>query len=136
MTAATTPAPPPRASGPRRLASWLHRRPRLQLGLLLSAPLGWLVVAYLGSLAILFVNSFWRLDPFTTSIVYEPSLVNFERLLTTEVFRTVTLRTLGIAAAVTITDAIIAFPIAYYMARVASPRTRGWLVVLCHKPFL
>jgi putative spermidine/putrescine transport system permease protein len=55
--------------------------------------------------------------------------VNFERLLTTEVYRTVTLRTLGIAAAVTVTDALIAFPIAYYMARIASARTRGWLVV-------
>jgi putative spermidine/putrescine transport system permease protein len=129
MTATTAPATPRGPSAPRRLASWLHRRPRLQLGLLLSAPVGWLVIAYLGSLAILFVNSFWRLDPFTTSIVYEPTLINFERLLTTEVFRTVTLRTLGIAAAVTITDAIIAFPIAYYMARVASPRVRGWLVV-------
>jgi putative spermidine/putrescine transport system permease protein len=117
------------ASAPRRLASWLYRRPRLQLGLLLSAPLGWLVLAYLGSLAILFLNSFWRLDPFTTSIVYEPSLANFERLLDSDVLRTVTFRTIGLAAAVTVTDALIAFPIAYYMARVASPRVRGWLVV-------
>jgi putative spermidine/putrescine transport system permease protein len=113
----------------RRLAAWLYARPRVQLGLLLSAPLGWLVIAYLGSLAILFVNSFWQVDPFTRNIVYEPSLENYGRLFTTEVFRNVTVRTLTIAAAVTITDALIAFPIAYYMARVASPRVRGWLVV-------
>jgi putative spermidine/putrescine transport system permease protein len=125
----------PRAASPaRRLAGALYRRPRIQLGLLLAAPVGWLVVAYLGSLAILFVNAFWRVDPFTSSIVYEPGLQNFERLLTSEVYRTITLRTLGIAAAVTVTDAVIAFPIAYYMARVASPRRRGWLVVAILMP--
>jgi putative spermidine/putrescine transport system permease protein len=118
----------------RRLAGALYRRPRAQLGLLLAAPIGWLVVAYLGSLAILFVNSFWRLDPFTGSIVYEPGLQNFERLASTEVYRTITVRTLAIAAAVTVTDALIAFPIAYYMARVASPRVRGWLVVAILMP--
>ncbi len=128
MTAAAG-ARPARPSILRRAAAAIYRRPRLQLGLLLSAPVGWLVVAYLGSLVILFVNSFWRIDPFTTSIVYEPGLHNFQRLLTTEVFRTVTVRTLGIAAAVTVTTAIIAFPIAYYMARVASPRVRGILLV-------
>jgi putative spermidine/putrescine transport system permease protein len=117
-----------------RLASGIYRRPRLQLGLLLSAPIGWLVVAYLGSLVILFVNSFWRLDPFTGTVVYEPGLQNFERLVSTEVYRTITVRTLAIAAAVTITDALIAFPIAYYMARVASPRVRGWLVVAILMP--
>jgi putative spermidine/putrescine transport system permease protein len=126
--------PAARGDAGRRLASALYRRPRLQLGLLLSAPIGWLVVAYLGSLVILFVNSFWRLDPFTGTVVYEPGLQNFERLATTEVYRTITLRTLGIAAAVTITDALIAFPIAYYMARIASPRTRGWLVVAILMP--
>jgi putative spermidine/putrescine transport system permease protein len=126
--------PPARGDAGRRLASALYRRPRLQLGLLLSAPIAWLVVAYLGSLVILFVNSFWRLDPFTGTVVYEPGLQNFERLASTEVYRTITVRTLGIAAAVTITDALIAFPIAYYMARVASPRTRGWLVVTILMP--
>jgi putative spermidine/putrescine transport system permease protein len=129
MTADTTEPRPPRPSAPRRLAAWLHRHPRARLGRLLGAPLGWLVLAYLGSLAILFVNAFWSIDPFTGSTVYTPTLANFERLFSGEVFRTITVRTLGVAAAVTITDALIAFPIAYYMARVASPRTRGWLVV-------
>jgi putative spermidine/putrescine transport system permease protein len=129
------PAPPiDRPSLARRAAGALYRRPRLQLGVLLSAPVGWLVVAYLGSLAILLVNAFWRVDPFTGAIVYEPGLHNFERLLSGDVFRTITIRTLGIAAAVTVTDAVIAFPIAYYMARVASPRIRGWLVVAILMP--
>jgi putative spermidine/putrescine transport system permease protein len=132
MTDDMTPAPPVpvvRRSVPRRLAAWLHRHPRIRLGLLLGAPLGWLALAYLGSLTILFVNSFWSVDPFTTSIVYRPTLANFERLISTEVFRSITVRTIGVAALVTIVDAVIAFPIAYYMARVASPRLRGWLVV-------
>jgi putative spermidine/putrescine transport system permease protein len=133
MTTASA-APPDGAGFVRRTASALYRRPRLQLGLLLTAPIGWLVVAYLGSLALLLVNSFWRVDAFTGAILLEPGLHNFERLLSGEVFRTITIRTLGIAAAVTVTDALIAFPIAYYMARVAGPRLRGWLVVAILMP--
>jgi putative spermidine/putrescine transport system permease protein len=130
MTAGSLPSPTrARPSVLRRFAVWLHRHPGARLGLLLSAPLGWLVLAYLGSLVILFINAFWSVDPFTGSVIYQPTLDNFERLITTAVFRDITIRTLGVAAAVTVTDALIAFPIAYYMARVASPRTRGWLVV-------
>lgn len=121
--------PPPRASPLRRLAAALYRRPRAQLALLLSAPLGWLLIAYIGALALLFVSAFWRLDPFSGDIVTEPTLQNFEELLTTDIYRTVALRTIGIAALVTVTDVILAFPIAYFMARVASPRTRALLVV-------
>ena len=132
MTANRPAAPPP--SVRRRIAAALHARPRLSLGLLLAAPLGWLVIAYIGSLIVLFLNAFWRVDPFTGTVVFEPGLHNFSRLLSSEVHRTVTLRTLGIAAAVTVTDAIIAFPIAYYMARVASRRIRGFLVVAILMP--
>ncbi|HUP54562.1 MAG TPA: ABC transporter permease, partial [Methylomirabilota bacterium] len=121
--------PPPRSSQPRRLAAALYRRPRAQLAILLSAPLGWLLIAYIGALVLLFVSAFWRLDPFSGDIVTEPTLQNFEELLTTDIYRTVAIRTIGIAALVTVTDVILAFPIAYFMARVASPRTRALLVV-------
>jgi putative spermidine/putrescine transport system permease protein len=121
--------PPPWPSALRRLAGALYRRPRAQLAILLSAPLGWLLIAYIGALALLFVSAFWRLDPFSGDIVTEPTLQNFEELLTTDIYRTVALRTIGIAALVTVTDIILAFPIAYFMARVASPRTRALLVV-------
>lgn len=123
------PPPPPPGSAARRLAAALYRRPRAQLGILLSAPLGWLLIAYIGSLAVLFVSAFWRLDPFSGNIVREPTLQNFEELLTTEIYRTVALRTIGFAALVTFTDIILAFPIAWFMARVASARTRALLVV-------
>jgi putative spermidine/putrescine transport system permease protein len=115
-------------------ASFLHRRPRLQLALLLSGPVGWLVVAYLGSLAVLFVAAFWHLDSFTSAIVKDYSLQNFQTLVESDVYRQIALRTVAIAAAVTITDALLAFPIAFYMAKVAAPRTRALLAVAVLMP--
>ena len=129
MTTATQPAIAPSPSPARRLAAALYRRPKTQLLILLSAPLGWLLIAYIGSLVVLFISAFWRLDPFTGDIVQEPSLQNFQEILTTPVLRTIALRTILFAAAVTITDILLAFPIAYFMARVAGPRTRAILVV-------
>ncbi len=133
MTAAN-PSIQPRPTLSRRFATYLYRRPRLQLGLLLATPVGWLVIAYLGSLAVLLVAAFWRLDPFTSQVVHEYGLGNFQALLENDVYRAITIRTVTIAAAVTVTDAILAFPIAYYMARVASPRTRGLLIVAVLMP--
>ena len=118
----------------RRLSDLLSGRPRLQLSLLLSGPMGWLVVAYLGSLAVLFVAAFWRLDPFTSQIVHSYGTSNFETLWNVDVYRTIALRTIGMAALVTVTDAILAFPIAFFMAKVASPRMRGLLVVAVLMP--
>jgi putative spermidine/putrescine transport system permease protein len=118
----------------RRLATALHRRPRVRLGLLLTGPVGWLGIAYLGSLVVLFINAFWSRDPFTGLVIREFTLDNFAALLENPLYLTVTLRTLGMAAAVTVTCAVIAFPIAYYMARVASPRVRGLLVVAVLMP--
>ena len=107
------------------VARTLWRRPRLQLSLLLAGPVGWLVIAYLGSLAVLFAASLWQLDDFSGKIVQEPGLQNFQELIETPVYRTIVLRTVAIAALVTLTDAILAFPIAFYMAKVASPRASG-----------
>jgi putative spermidine/putrescine transport system permease protein len=109
-------------------------RRRVQLGLLLSGPLGWLVVAYLGSLVVLFVAAFWQLDDFSGQIVKQPTFDNFRLLWDDHVYRTIALRTIGIAALVTVTDAILAFPIAFYMAKVASRRVRGLLVVAVLMP--
>ncbi len=122
------------ASASRRLAAALWRRPTLGRWLLLALPLAWLGLVYLGSLAVLFLNAFWRLDPFTGQVVRELTFDNFITLATTEVFRTITLRTLGIAAAVTVACALIAFPIAYYMARVASRRARAVMLVAILMP--
>jgi putative spermidine/putrescine transport system permease protein len=123
-----------RRSVGRRLSDLLAGRRRLQVSLLLSAPLGWLVIAYLGSLAVLFVAAFWRLDPFTSQIVHSYGTSNFETLWNVDVYRTIALRTIGMAAAVTVTDAVLAFPIAFFMAKVATPRVRGLLVVAILMP--
>ena len=112
----------------------LHGRPRLQLGLLLSGPLGWLGLAYLGSLVVLFAAAFWHLDTFSGEVVKGFSLENFQTLWEGDVYHTIALRTIAMAAAVTVTDVVIAFPIAFYMAKVASARTRNLLVVAVLMP--
>ncbi|MEO8245751.1 MAG: ABC transporter permease [Chloroflexota bacterium] len=126
---------PARASGPaRRFARLLYRHPRLQLRLLLAAPLLWLLLAYLGSLAVLFANAFFRHDSFTGRVIFEFTLDNFAAVAGTEVYRTITLRTIGLAVLVTLVCTVLAFPIAYTMARVASPRIRGLLVIAVLMP--
>jgi putative spermidine/putrescine transport system permease protein len=129
MTVAADRLEPPRPSGPRALATAFYRHPRAQLGLLLAAPLGWLVIAYLGSLALFLVTSFFSVDATTGNVVATPTLKNYVEIFTTEVYRTVAVRTVVMAALVTLTAILLAFPIAFYMARVASARTRGILVV-------
>jgi putative spermidine/putrescine transport system permease protein len=124
-----------RSSWLRRLSGALYRRPRLVLGALLAPPVVWLVVIYLGSLALMFVSSLWRLDPTTTAIVREPSLANFQDVLNPDKpYLRVAQHTVGIALIVTVVDALLAFPLAYYMARVASPRTRRILFITATLP--
>jgi putative spermidine/putrescine transport system permease protein len=124
----------PRQTLGRRLSTFFFRRPWLRVSALLAAPLGWLLIAYLGSLIVLFVAAFWRLDPFTAEVIHDYSFGNFRTLWETDVYRTIALRTIGIAAAVTVIDAVLAFPIAFYMAKVASPRARSLLVVAILMP--
>ena len=119
----------------RRVATWLHARPRTQLRLLLAAPLLWLVLVYIGSLAILLLNAFWTSDSFTGKVnPFDWSLDAFVQISSNDVYRTIAIRTLGMAVLVTVTAALLAFPIAYYMARVASPRMRRLLVVAVLMP--
>jgi len=113
---------------------YFYRHPRLSLALLLALPLGWLAVAYLGSLIVLLLAAVWNVDPFTSQVVHTYTLDNFRRLFDEPVYRNVAWRTIQMAALVTIADAVLAFPIAYYMARVASPRARNLLVVAVLMP--
>ena len=121
------------AAGPaglgRRLSTFLFRHPRARLAALLALPLGWLAIVYFGSLLVLLLSAFWDTDPFTAELVHTFTLENFERILETPVYRDVAWRTIQMAVLVTVADIVLAFPIAYYMARVASPRTRNLLVV-------
>ncbi|GAA2568942.1 ABC transporter permease [Winogradskya consettensis] len=112
----------------------MHRHPRWQLAALLTAPVLWLVVAYLGALGVLMVSAFWTVNGFTGGIVREFSLANFRTILGEEVYRTVTLRSVGVAAAVTVICVVVAVPMAFYMAKVASARARPWLVIAVLTP--
>lgn len=109
-------------------------RDRARLAFLLTPPLAWLVIAYLGSLAVLLVSAFWQTDEFTGAVVRAFTMHNIERVLTEEVFRIATLRTLGVALTVTVICAVLAVPIALYMAKIATPRARLILVVAVTTP--
>lgn len=131
----TAPAAGRPVQGPvRRLAGMLHRRPRLRLTLLLTAPLLWLAVLYLGSLSVLFISAFWTTNSFTSEVVKVWSTDNFHELFTTPVYRQVILRSIGVAISVTVLCAVIAFPLAFYTARVARPKRRPLLVVAILTP--
>ena len=129
MTSVAHEQPPPRESLGRRLSRFFYGHPRLSLALLLAVPVAWLVVVYLGSLFVLLLAAVWNVDPFTSQVVHTYTLDNFRRIVDEPVYREVAWRTIRMAGLVTIADAVLAFPIAYYMARVAAPRTRNLLVV-------
>lgn len=117
-----------------RVSAYTARRPRLRLGLLLSAPMAWLGVAYLAALAALFVTAFWTADDFTGKVVVDWNVDNVVRLVTDAVYRTITLRTLGVAVVVTVVDAVIALPMGFAMARLASPGAQRVLMIAVLMP--
>jgi putative spermidine/putrescine transport system permease protein len=116
------------------LGSFLHRHPRVRLTALLSAPVLWLVVAYLGALAVLLISAFWSVNTFTGDLVRVFTVENFRTLLTEQVYRNVALRSLGVAAAVTAICVVLAVPMAFFMAKVAAPKSRHWLVIAILTP--
>ena len=109
-------------------------RQRVTLAFLLVPPLAWLIVAYLGSLAVLLVSAFWSRSSFTGAVVRTFTTDNLVRVLTEDMFRTTTLRTVGVALAVTVLCAVLAVPLALHMAKVASPAVRIALVVAVTTP--
>jgi putative spermidine/putrescine transport system permease protein len=116
------------AAGAARVSAALWRRTWLRATLTLSPPLAWFLVVYLASLVVMLVTAFWTVNPFTNSLEHTWSLVNFQQIFT-GTYLTIIARTVVMAAVVTVTDAIIALPFAYYMARVASPRGRQALFI-------
>jgi putative spermidine/putrescine transport system permease protein len=116
-----------------RLSTFLYLRPRLGLLLLLGPPLLWMLVVYIGSLLTLLVNSFFSLDNYTGQVVRRLTLSTYAQLFTranADIF----LRTAGMAAAVSLAATVLAFPLAYYMARFASPRGKSLLYLAVIMP--
>ena len=111
-----------------------YRHPNLRLAGLLSAPMAWLVVVYLGSLAALFITAFWQVDDFTGQIVRTFTLENFQLVFTTPAYLSTVARTLGIALLVTLLCLVIALPLSFFMARVASRRWQPLLIAMVLTP--
>ena len=112
-----------------RLSGLFWRHPWAKALLLLAPPLLAFILVYVASLVALFVSSFWSVNPFTTEIQHIWTLDNYRTLWESSAYRTIALRTIGIAAAVTLADAILAFPLGYFMARVAGGRSRAFIFV-------
>ena len=138
------------------LSAALWRRPWARATILLTPPLAWFVLLYLAALVVLLITAFWQINPFTTNIERVFSFNNLTTIFTSAAYRAIIVRTVGMAAAVTVTDAVVAFPFAYFMARIATPRTRtalfvaillplwasylakvySWLLIFTHNGFL
>jgi putative spermidine/putrescine transport system permease protein len=116
------------ARGEARVSAALWRRTWLRATLTLSPPLAWFLVIYLASLLVMLVTAFWTVNPFTNSLVHSWTLANFQQIFT-PTYLTIIARTVIMAAVVTVTDAVLALPFAYYMARVAAPRGRQALFI-------
>ena len=110
----------------RQLSTYLYRRPKLILWLLLGPPMLYMVVVYLGSLSSLLVNSFYYLDDFSGKVIHSFTLRTYAELFT-ESNLAIFSRTLTMAFSVTVLDALIAFPLGYYMAKFASPCMKSFL---------
>lgn len=133
MTESPSRIPPPSPSRLRRISTFFYNHPRLSLIVTLALPLFWLGVVYLGSLMALLIQSFFSLDGFTGLVVRDFTLRTYQELFT-PANMDIILRTFLMATAVTIAAAIIAFPLAYYMARYARGRTKGIMYLLVLLP--
>ncbi|HEX5839608.1 MAG TPA: ABC transporter permease [Anaerolineales bacterium] len=111
-----------------RVSTYFYQRPWLVLALLLGPPLLYMLVVYLGSLFLLLINSFYYLEEFTGLIVREFTLKTYAQIFE-PANREIFFRTASMAAAVTVADALIAFPLAYYTAKFASPRLKTWIII-------
>ena len=117
----------------KRFSTYLYLRPWVVLLLLLGPPMLYMLVVYLGSLFALLINSFFYLDGYTGKVVHQFTLKTYAELLQSSNMEII-LRTVLMAASVTIADALVAFPLAYYMAKHASPKMKTWLYIAVTLP--
>jgi len=126
---ASTSSTPPRGSLLSQISTYFYRRPTALLLVLLGPPLLWLGVVYLGALFMLVVQSFFHLDAFSGKVIPQFTLATYIDLLSQAENYNIVIRTTAMAAAVTIAAVLVAFPLAFYMARYASPRVRALMYV-------
>ncbi len=112
----------------------MWRRTGVASAVLLGLPAVWFVGLYLAAIGALFVTAFWTVDEMSGDLIPGFSFTNFAQLLSDPVYRVIGGRTIFIAAAVTVTDAVLAWPFAYAMVRLAGPRLRVVLMALVLVP--
>jgi len=117
-----------------RISTWLYQRTRARVILLLVLPVLWLGLAYLGSLLVMLISSFWSVDSFTGKMNHTFTLSNFKTLLTESVYRNIAFRSLTVALAVTLIDALLAIPIAFYIAKILKPKFRNVVISMVVVP--
>lgn len=128
MSATLALEPSPRTAL-RRVSTFLYRRSTFYLALLLLPPLLWLGTVYLGSLFALLMQSFYAIDEFTATVMPRLTLATYRQLFTHPANLDIIQRTVAMALAVTVGCAIVAFPVANYMARYATPRVKALFYV-------
>ena len=117
-----------------RLSATLFRRPRMRLAGLLALPTAWLVAVYLAALFALLATAFFSVDAFTNAVVRTLTLQNFHDVLSDPAYLQATVRTVGIAAAVTVVCTLLGFPMAFFMAKIAPRTWQNLLVALVVTP--
>lgn len=117
-----------------RLGAALWRRPWLRGAFILTPPLAWFLVIYLASLVALLITAFFSVNSLTGNIIYQWTWSNFTEIFTQSVYHTIILRTLIMAIAVTFTDAVIAIPFAFFVAKIARRRARQTFLALVLLP--
>lgn len=117
-----------------KVKKYMQQRPTARAAFLLSLPLLWLLLIYIGSLLALFITSIWKIDTFTSKIIRQFTLQNFIDIFSDRAYFNVTVRTLFVAICVTIICAVIAIPMAFFIARVAKPKSRPVLIALLITP--
>jgi putative spermidine/putrescine transport system permease protein len=125
----STPSVPAPIAARRRLSAFFYRRRWLKLLALLLPPLGWMVIVYLAALAVLLATALWQQDVLSGKIIHTFTWSNLQIVRHDPSIHTVTRQTVQMAVLVTLTDMVLAFPLAYYMVRIASRRVRALLFV-------
>jgi putative spermidine/putrescine transport system permease protein len=118
----------------RAFSSYLHKRPGTRLAALLTLPMTWLIGVYIISLFLLLITAFWLIDPYTSKVRPGFTLDNFVNIITVPAYFATSVRTLGIALAVTLLTIIFAVPLGIYMAKIANPWVRNFLAVAITLP--
>lgn len=133
MTQQIDQAPPP-AKHSKPISTFLFHRERFRLLALLSLPMTWLVGVYIVSLFLLLITAFWVINPFTSRVSPGFTLDNFISVFAVPAYLSTSLRTLGMALAVTAISTLFAVPLGIFMAKLASPLMRSLLAVAITLP--